>query len=78
MARPRTDERDQLSELSDLIDLMRRRGVLKLVHQGTEILLGAEPVKLEKAERDPLAMRRSFYEEQLGRPVSDQELEKLP
>jgi hypothetical protein len=76
--RARASARDELSEL---IDLCRERGVVRLVHQGTEIVLGPPPPpKSAKAEPTDaqLAHRRDYYQNMLGRPVSIKELEHLP
>ncbi len=90
----RTDDRNELSRLSALIDLMREKGVLKF--QGpvpdakavmcVELLLG--PPKPEEARRpksksgdeDPARdAKRAHYCNLLGRQhIADNELDLLP
>ncbi len=43
-----------------------------------ELVIAPAPPKIKKGTSDPLRDRREHYELQLGRPVSDQELEYLP
>ena len=80
--RARATRADARSELSELIDLCREKGVVRLMHAGTEIVLGPPvPPKAKDAKEgaDPsLAARREYYATMLGRPVDDKELELLP
>lgn len=77
MPRARANARDELSEL---IDLCRDKGVVRLMHAGTEIVLGPPPLPRGKEAKaaDPLAARREHYETMLARRLSDKELEWLP
>lgn len=63
------------------MDLCREKGVVRLAFEGTEIVLGPPPALKDaaaKAKGDPLATRREYYVNMLGRPVGDKELELLP
>ncbi len=82
MAGTRTSQRDKLSELSQLIDLCRAKGVV--IFEGTpggacKLTLGPPPeLAAKKAAEDPLAHRRAHYENLLCRRISDAELGTLP
>ena len=79
MARARTDERNVLSELSDIIDMMRSKGVIKLTWEGTEILMGPPLAKASRKEdADPRAAKRAHYLNLLGTAKTDAELDLLP
>lgn len=45
-----------------------------------DLALGPDPKKTKLAEdpKDPLAQRRRYFAELLGRPVSDEELKNFP
>ena len=64
------------------MDLCRDKGCVRLVVPGIEIVMGAPPIprtKLTKEEAsDPNAVRRAYYSQLLGYPVSDKNLEHLP
>jgi hypothetical protein len=82
------NDRDELSKLSDLLDLMRAKGVIKFNggvpgasgNWPTEILLGPPVLSKEKAEaKDPRMGKRLHYQNLLGRTnIPDAELDLLP
>ena len=77
-----------IERVSQLIDLLREKHVVRFnghipwdesTFLSTELVLAPPPAKQpKKGEIDPLKARREHYELQLGRPVSDRELELLP
>lgn len=72
---------DRLDELTAIVDMMREKGVVRLVSLGTEIVLGPPVQKAKAKEQDVdhnLEARREHYEVLLGRGVSDEELRRLP
>jgi len=85
----RADERDELSRLSDLIDTLRAKGIIKYagIIPGSDRLSNVEmlfgpPVPVadgKKAEVDPRAPKRAHYMNLLGRThIPDAELDMLP
>lgn len=82
MARTRSDDRDELSELRDLLGVLREGGVVRYTKEGAkvEFVMGPPPSKSKdtQVKKDPLAARRAHYEALLNRPVGDDELEQLP
>lgn len=69
--------RAKLDQLRAKVDVMRELGVV--VWDG--ITLGPEPLPKavrEKIKEDPLAHRRAYYANLLNRPVTDEELKRLP
>ncbi len=84
----RVNDRNKLPELSDLLDVLRAKGVLKYsgsvpgMGEGLiEVLMGpvlpTGPAKKEEA--DPLAFKRAHYMNLLGRSnIGDEELKLLP
>jgi len=74
----RADDRNQLSEL---IDLLRAKGVVKYVRDDMEILMGPQPATraTKPEEKDPRAGKRAHYMNLLGRAsIADTELDLLP
>lgn len=68
-----------MDELRAVASVMREFGILHYKTAEMEVLLGGAPaVKGAKPEADPLAKKREFYRNQLGRDVSDEELGMLP
>lgn len=72
----RTSDMDEL-KVRQKVALMRELGIVVL----DGLTLGPEPLpktRLPKADNDPLAQRRAYFENLLGRKLSDKELEALP
>lgn len=62
---------------------MREKGIVRYQasNGSIEIVLGPPPALKDaaaKAKADPLSTRREYYQNMLGRPVGDKELELLP
>ncbi len=79
----RAGERDLAVELSAVADVCRAKGIVKAMFingQLAEILMGPPPPapKGTKSEVDDRAAKRAHYENLLGRPVSNVELDNLP
>ncbi len=74
------------NDLAELIDLLRAKGVISYEGPVDEsqarhckLLFGPPPApKPKKGDTDPRATKRSHYENLLGRPHSDEELDLLP
>jgi hypothetical protein len=67
-----------LAELAATVGEMRRLGVVSW----NGIVLGPDPqriaAKAKETPSDPLAAQRAYYSDVLGRPVSDDEVKRLP
>lgn len=76
----RTNDGDELAQLTAIVDMMRAKGVIKIVTKaGTEILMGPPlPSKTKDADKDPRAAKRAHYLNLLGVSKSDEELDMLP
>ncbi len=78
----RADDGNSLSQLTELLDILRSKGVVKYLKTATttEILMGPPAAAKAKAlEKDPLAGKRAHYMNLLGRShMTDAELELLP
>ena len=70
----------QLAEFEAVVKAMREHGVASWAGSPVgDIMLGAEPVRPQKAAKvDPTQARRDMYTELLGRPVSEEEAKRLP
>ena len=73
-----------MDELSGIIDVLRKKGVVKLSFGGLEILMGPAPAMPASRPTNGDAtgldreQRRSHYAAMLGRPMTDHDLENLP
>ncbi len=82
MARATRAERiHELSELADVMALCRAQGILSFekTAEGYKMLFGPLPVpKGKEVKDDPRAPKRALYLDQLGRTLTDAELDMLP
>lgn len=82
MGRTAASDGNQLPPVSyirDVVDLMRDKGVMRMIVGPLDVFLGPVPAKPgQEPKKDPQAERRAHYEMQLGRPISDEDLKHLP
>jgi hypothetical protein len=66
--------------LSELVDMCRKKGVVRLVSGDIEVVMGPPPQAAAPKDGKSLDVeaRRAHYEVQLGRSISDHDLEMLP
>lgn len=70
-----------LADLAAAVADMRKLGVIVWANSPVgDITLGPVPIssRLASQPADPMAARRAYYADLLGRPVSDEEAKRLP